>query len=756
MTFANRKFLEFLGAATIVIVAEYALVLSDSVIAGNVLGESALRAVNLLMSVFAGTSFFTWLLAEGTSIAYSDAVARMQKSRAANLAGQGLVAAFVLGGTLGIAAFLLKGPYLAFMSPDPATAELFGSYWKWFPAVILLESVDMLLLYLVYADGGKRTCLVSYCTQVSLNIALSYALCRGCCGLPRLGMSGISLGTACAYLVGILVLMPRLLDRRSCGVRFAPKFMPRDFVQTLKLSFGDASAGLFHALLFFVVTKYIISAWGTALLPIATVVFCILRLTVFFNGIGIALQPLETVYYGEGNTMGVRRLVGFATCVAVAEGLLISAVMLAAPGWAVSLVGIGDPSLFDGARHAARLTAFGFVGYAIAYMMNSHYQFTGRPGRSVLLTLLAFFAMPVALMFALGRTVGMDGVWIAMAAGPAAAVALFLLPLFRGRSAGETVFMWSLSAFDEDACEKTVGEIDGALSGVLPKNVVKRIAYAAGLALERIRANNSGCRRVCTEISVLTDGKTARLIMRDDGALSALAKLGRPVLHFPAAGFNRNQVVFTVKKPVDADRYEIVRGADMTLEAMKDVVALDNQYYEDACYHMTAEYNFALVQANEESCVAVRDRETGSVVGYAMLLPISTDTYDKIREGCFIDSNLDPAMVLRFDDPGVFHLYFASVVVRPEHRSVRLLLAMMDAMAEAFLALAERGVFIDKMIADSVSPDGMKFCRLFGLEKICKSDHGSDIYEVICLPPRFREATPVIRRLADFYREKRT
>lgn len=63
MTFANRKFLGFLGAATVVIVAEYVLVLSDSVIAGMVLGEDALKAVNLLMSAFSGVSFFTWLLA---------------------------------------------------------------------------------------------------------------------------------------------------------------------------------------------------------------------------------------------------------------------------------------------------------------------------------------------------------------------------------------------------------------------------------------------------------------------------------------------------------------------------------------------------------------------------------------------------------------------------------------------------------------------------------------------------------------------
>ena len=86
MTFAKRKFLGFLGTATAVIVAEYVMVLSDCVISGRVLGENALGAVNLLMPVFSCVSFFTWLLAEGTSIVYLDAIARMRKDHAAELA----------------------------------------------------------------------------------------------------------------------------------------------------------------------------------------------------------------------------------------------------------------------------------------------------------------------------------------------------------------------------------------------------------------------------------------------------------------------------------------------------------------------------------------------------------------------------------------------------------------------------------------------------------------------------------------------
>ena len=344
----------------------------------------------------------------------------------------------------------------------------------------------------------------------------------------------------------------------------------------------------------------------------------------------------------------------------------------------------------------------------------------------------------------------MDGVWIALAAGPAAGIGVLHLARPRRKGGGDASFMWSLSASNPAACANVAGKVGTALAGALPKHVAEQVGGVIGLALERIRANNPGRRRVHAEITVMSEGARAVLIVRDDGRLAALEGTGHPVTHLPAAGFNRNQFVFDV---LDG-RYEIVRGTDVTLRGIEDVVALDGQYYEEACYHMTVDYTAALFRSNEESCIAVRDRETGSVVGYAMLLPVSDETYARIRAGCFVDSNLTLDMVVRYDGPGIYHLYFASVVVHPKHRSARLILTMMNAIADEFLDLANRGIFIDRMIADSVSRDGEKFCCLFGLERVCASDHKSDIYEVVCLPPRFRASTPAFQRLTNAYREK--
>lgn len=756
MTFANRKFIGFLGAATVVIVAEYILVLSDGVIAGQMIGERALGAVNMLMPIFMVVSFFTWLLAVGTSIVYSDAMARIQRERAANLAGQGLVAAVLLGLALSVFVLAVKGLYVGFMAPDAETTGHALGYMKWYPLIVFLEAIDLLLLYLVYTDGGAVSCTVSYCAQVVVNVALSYGFCAGKWGLPVLGMGGIALGTVVAYLSGIAMLLPRLLRSGRCGIRFAPKFLPNDFVCSLKLSFGDASSGLFQALLLFVATKYIIAVWGSDTLPIATVAFFVVRLSLFFNGVGIALQPIETVYHGEGNTAGIDSLVRFAACISVLEGLFLTVVVFIAPDLIASAVGIDNPEHVSEASHAARWTCVGLTGYALAYMLNSHYQYIGRPGRSVKLTALAFFIVPVALLFAFGgRIARMNGVWVAIAAGPAIAVAAIQIrPLLRSLKSAKSrrkTHVWSVDASDSAACGELLTSIEKSLSGEMPAETTRQILQALTLSLGQIRRQNGDDRRVYVEITAKPEKDSVRVIVRDDGVHFAIDGLDRPVRHLPAAGFNRN--IFTFALPGDNfdRRYEVLRGFDLSPDEIREIVDLEDRSF-DARYHTTLEQECALFKSNRESGVVIRDRETGSMVAYMMILPVTEEVYGLIREGVLLDTSLDPEkVILKYDSPGIYHLFFASVVVNPAHRSARMIMAMVDAMVEDFIALARRGIFIDRMVADVVSGDGRKFCRLFGFEKVGESDHDSLIYEILTMPPRIRMDTDAIRRLKEVY-----
>ena len=118
-------------------------------------------------------------------------------------------------------------------------------------------------------------------------------------------------------------------------------------------------------------------------------------------------------------------------------------------------------------------------------------------------------------------------------------------------------------------------------------------------------------------------------------------------------------------------------------------------------------------------------------------MPLKREQYYVIRSGKFIDTGTTPEMISTYDSKSPNLIYFSSIVIHPEYRGIKVFKRLMDAITTKFVELSENGIFIQKMLADAVSPSGEKFCRLLGMEKICDSDHGSAIYEVSAPMPMF-------------------
>jgi len=341
-----------MGAATVVVIADYFLVLTDCVIAGRILGEMALAALNLLMPVFSIVTFFLWLVASGTVGAYSTARAKGRATRAARIAGTGLAAAALTGGALLLALVVAKQPYFAFMEPGAALADLAGAYWTWYLPAVFLASVELMLFYLVYVNGGWLACIASYAVQTVVNLGASYGLCLG------FGMAGLSLGSVFAYVAGLAVLLPRFCGRRD-RIALTPAFRVVALVRSFRASFGDAFVWLLHAVIFLAIAKYVLVAWDPESLAVAAVVFCIIRLTAFFGGIGFVFRTMKTD----------DRFFERASALAFMALGLSTACFLIAPEPLVGLFGIEDLELSEGANMAARITVGGlFVSVVFVFL----------------------------------------------------------------------------------------------------------------------------------------------------------------------------------------------------------------------------------------------------------------------------------------------------------------------------------------------------------------------------------------------------
>ena len=555
--FGVEKFKGLLLAGSFTVLANYFVRLSDSVVAGNMLGSDALAGINLVSAILAAISFFSGLVSTGMATNYSLAMGRCEKTRARQFFMQALWMILVVGGTLSLLLCFGRGAFVSFMGASGTISGFALDYLSWAWVVVVPECMLGLLIMLGYADGDARLCTTAYAVNFVVNLGVSIVAIK--CGM---GAGGCSFATLVADLAGIGVLVVHFFRKSNT---FAPvrHFSLLDSWRIMAASFGDAAAFLCDGLLFFFLNKYVIMNFGSDVLPVVGVAVALWGFLEFFNGIGVAIQPIVTVYYGEGNMKSVRTVMNAAMLVAVLEGVLFMSVFGLFPDLVASMVGIREPELVRQSEIAIRCMCGGFIALAFAGLFNSYYMFVERPALAGAVTFLCYLVMPVSCIAA-GSLCGIEGVWLGMGVGPFAGLLMasaiiiptagfraFPLLLPRDRDAKTHVFNLSLAADEIVEVSRKVGEVPG---------VPMRAALMTEEVLMAVRDRNRG-KRILGEVTLdLNDG--VRLILRDDGEIFDITDSDQEIsslrtflvasimesqagrLNLVTTGFNRNVFEF--------------------------------------------------------------------------------------------------------------------------------------------------------------------------------------------------------------------
>ena len=200
-------------------------------------------------------------------------------------------------------------------------------------------------------------------------------------------------------------------------------------------------------------------------------------------------------------------------------------------------------------------------------------------------------------------------------------------------------------------------------------------------------------------------------------------------------------------------RISIITGKQVTIQDITEAVYLDTLVYDDI-YHVDTTQCEEWFRVNPDIYVMAKDTKTNHVIAYVNISPVTDECYERIKNGDFIDTGITSDMVLSYDMPFPYNLYFSSIVIHPEYQNTEVFMEIFNAIVDKFIALGKHEVFIKRMIADAVTQNGEKFCKLFGMTKIKGSDHESSLYEVTMIPPKFRIFSKKSKQLYDYYQKK--
>lgn len=554
--FATEKFKAFLLAGTFSAVAGYFGRLVHSVVVGNVIGEDALAGVNMAAPLLVAVTFVAYLVAGGTANNYAIWMGRLNRARAREFFMQGLWMALGCGVVLSLALWLGEDWYLGALNGSEYV-EMYGrQYLDWMWPMGFTKCILVFVALFCVADGDFRLCTAAYVVVMATNAVVSYVAVE-----KGMGASGCALGTVASEALGAVILCGHFL-RKINTAGFVWHCSVRDCYMIVRASFGSVSAMLCDAVLFFVVNKVVIVRFDSDLLPIAGMAISLWGLLTVFNGVGYAVQPLVTVYWGEGNTRGIRKVMQAALVAALAEGVALAAVFLVFPGLATWMFGVEYPDLVEDARECARILCCGFLPVAVASLLNSYYLYIERPLVSLAMTVLCYVAMPVAGVL-IGAEFGLRGVWFGMGLGALVGVAAMSAVVYarRGRHGFPLLLPRRREAkirmYDLELTEAEIVRVSREVAAALPEAVAVRASLMVEEVFMTVRERNPAGRRLMGEVTLdLNDGVV--MTLRDDGVIfditdadarisslrtylvASVMEAQRGRVNLVTSGFNRN------------------------------------------------------------------------------------------------------------------------------------------------------------------------------------------------------------------------
>lgn len=562
----SKKYFSMLLGGTLNMMVATIMLMSDSVIAGAVIGPDAVAAITLVTPLYTLAVFFGSVISIGIPLLYSTEMGKFNKERADQSFGSGVLMSIIVGIILYLLVTFLGDFYLKSYSPESEVLKQAQGYLFWMRYVILTMPIQMLIANMVYGDGDETISTIANLVQGIGNIALSIILC------PILGTRGIGLASFIFNIVSILILLAHFL-KKSNSLRWNLYFSFPMMKNVLRYSIIDSSSYLFLAVFTAALNAFISSRFGPEYLIIASAIALCREFQMVFDGIGQAVGPIFSVYIGEKNHNGLRSSYSLANKTAVIEGIAVTVLLVIIAPFVPQFLNVADPVLAEWVVKGVRITAFGSVFISILYLLTSYYLVIERIGLGLAVCALRDMIFSVGLAVVFGMLFGITGMFSGVAAAPAVAYALLLIYLVVRYGKNDCPLLLSKVSGDQNSylfhlsveADQIIGLQKKVEALLREKGVDNRTVGKIKLMIEElyvlIREKNEN-KKVLSEFTIFLHSGEIKIITKDDGVLFDLSeddvivtslasfavsaymeKLGEDKYHLTTMSLNRNAFV---------------------------------------------------------------------------------------------------------------------------------------------------------------------------------------------------------------------
>lgn len=416
----NKKFMEYFFPTVLTAMASNIALIVDSILVGNILGSSALAAVNLLSPVIQLYFSLTLMFGLGASTLVSIAKGENNEREANGIFTLGLTVMIILSLAMVALQLVFLNPIVGMLSPDTNLRELVKAYYLPYifgtPFTILLPGLS----YCVRTDGRPKLASNSVIVANAVNLSLDIVFMA----VLDMGVMGAALSTVIGNAVGLIMISTHFISKHNTlridlSIIKNPKLLGSKFVTLSAVGASGALGAMLITIRVAFLNTYVqhmgdVGSSGVVALSINS--SCQIFISTFITGASQTMIPIVGVMLGQKDYEGVRMTFKKAWRVLLIANAVIFPILELFPSAAAGLFGVSDANELAVVVPSIRITTLSFVGLSASFLFLYYFMATKKKAISTLISVVngVGLIIPFAVLF--GELFGITGIWWAFVA----------------------------------------------------------------------------------------------------------------------------------------------------------------------------------------------------------------------------------------------------------------------------------------------------------------------------------------------------
>ncbi|MCI8401049.1 MAG: MATE family efflux transporter [Lachnospiraceae bacterium] len=396
----------------------------DGLFVSNLIGTSALSAINLTAPVIQVVTAISTMLATGGSAVIMRKMGEQKPKEAREDFTFLILVNVAVGLVMMMLGYSLMETIFGSMGLSPEVSGYCTSYLSRY----LLFTIPILLMnnFTLYMIASEKATLSLICSVSGgvLNIVLDYVFI----GLLNMGISGAAIATGLGYSVTAVVGLFAFSCKKSLLHFTKPAFRFKVLASAATNGCSEMATALVTGIITMIFNWTMLRYVGEDGIAAVTIIMYVLMFaSSLYTGYSYGVAPMLSYYYGEKNHEKLKKLVSTSLKVIAVISLVTVAASLAATKPLVSVFARPDNPVYDLAVTGNRICtlALFFIGFNIF----ASGMFTAL-SNGIVSAVLAFsrsFVFMLITMLILPAVLGVNGIWLATPVAELMALALSAL-----------------------------------------------------------------------------------------------------------------------------------------------------------------------------------------------------------------------------------------------------------------------------------------------------------------------------------------